>query len=67
MEVKDVKFGADARERMLRGSRNSRRCSTRDAGPKGRKRHRDYAPRSTKDGVTVAKEIELADKLNMGA
>src|SRR5690554_5190175 len=71
MAAKDVKFGADARTRMLRGVDILADAVKVTLGPKGR-----YvviaksfgAPRTTKDGVTVAKEIELADKFeNMGA
>src|SRR5712675_2205633 len=71
MAAKDVKFGADARERMLRGVEILNDAVRVTLGPKGRNVVIDKsfgAPRSTKDGVTVAKEIELADKFeNMGA
>jgi len=71
MAAKDVKFGADARERMLRGVDILNDAVKVTLGPKGRNVVIDKsfgAPRSTKDGVTVAKEIELADKFeNMGA
>src|ERR1700760_4362086 len=71
MAAKDVKFGADARERMLRGIDILADAVQVTLGPKGRNVVLDKsfgAPRSTKDGVTVAKEIELADKFeNMGA
>jgi chaperonin GroEL len=71
MAAKDVKFGADARERMLRGVEILADAVKVTLGPKGRNVVIDKsfgAPRSTKDGVTVAKEIELADKFeNMGA
>ena len=71
MAAKDVKFGADARERMLRGVEILNDAVRITLGPKGRNVVIDKsygAPRSTKDGVTVAKEIELADKFeNMGA
>jgi chaperonin GroEL len=71
MAAKDVKFGSDARERMLRGVDVLADAVRITLGPKGRNVVLDKsygAPRSTKDGVTVAKEIELADKFeNMGA
>src|SRR6201746_1888071 len=71
MAAKDVKFGADARERMLRGIDILADAVQVTLGPKGRNVVIDKsfgAPRTTKDGVTVAKEIELADKFeNMGA
>ena len=71
MAAKDVKFGADARERMLRGVDILNDAVKITLGPKGRNvviEKSFGAPRSTKDGVTVAKEIELADKFeNMGA
>lgn len=71
MAAKDVKFGADARERMLRGVDILADAVKVTLGPKGRNVVIDKsfgAPRTTKDGVTVAKEIELADKFeNMGA
>ncbi|HEX4104891.1 MAG TPA: chaperonin GroEL [Rhizomicrobium sp.] len=71
MAAKDVKFGADARERMLRGIDILADAVQVTLGPKGRNVVLDKsfgAPRTTKDGVTVAKEIELADKFeNMGA
>jgi chaperonin GroEL len=71
MPAKDVKFGADARERMLRGVDVLANAVKVTLGPKGRNVILDKsfgAPRSTKDGVTVAKEIELDDKFeNMGA
>ena len=71
MSAKDVKFGADAREKMLRGVGILAEAVKVTLGPKGRNVvvEKSYgAPRSTKDGVTVAKEIELADKFeNMGA
>jgi chaperonin GroEL len=71
MAAKDVKFGSDARERMLRGVDILADAVKITLGPKGRNVVLDKsygAPRSTKDGVTVAKEIELADKFeNMGA
>ncbi|HWY13652.1 MAG TPA: chaperonin GroEL [Rhizomicrobium sp.] len=71
MSAKDVKFGTDARERMLRGVDILTEAVKVTLGPKGRNVVIDKsygAPRSTKDGVTVAKEIELHDKFeNMGA
>jgi len=71
MAAKDVKFGADARSRMLRGVDILADAVKVTLGPKGRNVVIDKsfgAPRTTKDGVTVAKEIELADKFeNMGA
>ncbi|HYM18024.1 MAG TPA: chaperonin GroEL [Micropepsaceae bacterium] len=71
MAAKDVKFGADAREKLLRGVEILNDAVRITLGPKGRNVVLDKsfgAPRSTKDGVTVAKEIELADKFeNMGA
>jgi chaperonin GroEL len=71
MTAKDVKFAADARERMMRGVDVLANAVKITLGPKGRNVILDKsfgAPRSTKDGVTVAKEIELEDKFeNMGA
>jgi chaperonin GroEL len=71
MAAKDVKFGADAREKMLRGVDILADAVQVTLGPKGRNVVIDKsfgAPRTTKDGVSVAKEIELADKFeNMGA
>src|SRR6187399_1455435 len=71
MAAKDVKFAGDARERMLRGVDILANAVKVTLGPKGRNVVLDKsfgAPRITKDGVTVAKEIELADKFeNMGA
>ena len=71
MAAKDVKFGASARDRMLRGVDILADAVKVTLGPKGRNVVLDKsfgAPRITKDGVTVAKEIELADKFeNMGA
>jgi chaperonin GroEL len=71
MAAKDVKFGADAREKLLRGVDILADAVQVTLGPKGRNVVIDKsfgAPRTTKDGVTVAKEIELADKFeNMGA
>ncbi|MEQ8248260.1 MAG: chaperonin GroEL [Alphaproteobacteria bacterium] len=69
--AKQVRFGNDARERMLRGVDVLANAVKVTLGPKGRNVVIDKsfgAPRITKDGVTVAKEIELADKFeNMGA
>jgi len=71
MAAKDVKFSVDARDRMLRGRRYPRQRGEVTLGPKGRNVVLDKSfgsPRITKDGVTVAKEIELEDKFeNMGA
>jgi len=71
MAAKDVKFGANARDRMLRGVDILADAVKVTLGPKGRNVVLDKsfgAPRITKDGVTVAKEIELHDKFeNMGA
>jgi chaperonin GroEL len=71
MAAKDVKFDTDARERMLRGVNILADAVKVTLGPKGRNvviEKSFGAPRITKDGVTVAKEIELADKFeNMGA
>ena len=71
MAAKDVRFGADARSRMLRGIDILADAVKITLGPKGRNVVLDKAygaPRITKDGVTVAKEIELAEKFeNMGA
>src|SRR5678815_5637023 len=71
MAAKDVKFSVDARDKMLRGIDILNNAEKVTLGPKGRNVVLDKsfgAPRITKDGVTVAKEIELADKLeNMGA
>ena len=71
MAAKDVKFSADARERMLKGVDILANAVKVTLGPKGRNVVIDKAfgaPRITKDGVTVAKEIELEDKFeNMGA
>ena len=71
MAAKEVKFGADARSRMMRGVDILADAVRVTLGPKGRNVVLDKsygAPRITKDGVTVAKEIELADKFeNMGA
>ena len=71
MAAKDVKFSGEARERMLRGVDILANAVKVTLGPKGRNVVLDKsfgAPRITKDGVTVAKEIELEDKFeNMGA
>src|SRR5574340_254130 len=71
MAAKDVKFSSDARQRMLRGVDILADAVKVTLGPKGRNVVLDKsfgAPRITKDGVTVAKEIELEDKFeNMGA
>src|SRR5438874_3734228 len=71
MSAKEVKFGVDARDKMLRGVEILNNAVKVTLGPKGRNVVLDKsfgAPRITKDGVTVAKEIELADKFeNMGA
>jgi chaperonin GroEL len=71
MSVKDVKFGTDSRDRMLKGINILAEAVKVTLGPKGRNVVIDKsygAPRITKDGVTVAKEIELADPFeNMGA
>jgi len=71
MSAKDVKFSGDARDRMLRGVDILANAVKVTLGPKGRNVVIDKsfgAPRITKDGVTVAKEIELEDKFeNMGA
>ncbi len=71
MAAKDVKFSGDARERMLRGVDTLANAVKVTLGPKGRNviiEKSFGAPRTTKDGVTVAKEIELEDKFeNMGA
>ena len=71
MAAKEVKFGVDARTRMLRGVDVLADAVKVTLGPKGRNVVLDKsfgAPRITKDGVTVAKDIELSDKFeNMGA
>jgi chaperonin GroEL len=71
MAAKEIRFGTSAREKVLRGVDNLTDAVKVTLGPKGRNVVLDKsfgAPRITKDGVTVAKEIELADKLeNMGA
>src|SRR5919198_1120384 len=71
MAAKEVRFSGDAREKMLRGVDTLANAVKVTLGPKGRNVVLDKsfgAPRITKDGVTVAKEIELEDKFeNMGA
>src|ERR687898_1277821 len=71
MAAKEVKFALDARDKMLRGVDILADAVKVTLGPKGRNVVLDKsygAPRITKDGVTVAKEIELSDKFeNMGA
>jgi chaperonin GroEL len=71
MSAKEIKFSTDARDRMLRGVELLNNAVKVTLGPKGRNVVIDKAygaPRITKDGVTVAREIELADKFeNMGA
>src|ERR1700687_6370770 len=71
MAAKEVRFSTDARDRLLRGVDILANAVKVTLGPKGRNLVLDKsygAPRITKDGVTVAKEIELADKFeNMGA
>ncbi|MGX5800325.1 chaperonin GroEL [Bradyrhizobium sp. Arg314] len=71
MSAKEIKFSTDARDRMLRGVELLNNAVKVTLGPKGRNVIIDKAygaPRVTKDGVTVAKEIELTDKFeNMGA
>ncbi|MEQ9575740.1 MAG: chaperonin GroEL, partial [Rhodospirillales bacterium] len=71
MAAKEVKFSSDARDRMLKGVDTLANAVKVTLGPKGRNVVIDKAfgaPRITKDGVTVAKEIELTDKFeNMGA
>src|ERR1051325_7018321 len=65
MSAKEVKFGVDARDRMMRGVDILANAVRVTLGPKGRNvvLEKSYgAPRITKDGVTVAKEIELEDK-----
>src|SRR5262249_33345888 len=71
MVAKELRFSSDARDRMLRGIEILNNAVKVTLGPKGRNvvMEKSYgAPRITKDGVTVAKEIELADKFeNLGA
>ena len=71
MAAKEIRFGEDSRARMLRGVNTLANAVKATLGPKGRNvvLEKSYgAPTITKDGVSVAKEIELADKFeNMGA
>src|SRR6476646_7263673 len=71
MSAKEVKFGVDARDRILRGVEILNNAVKITLGPKGRNVviEKSYgAPRISKDGVAVAKEIELSDKFeNLGA
>ena len=71
MSAKEIRFSTDARDRMLRGVELLNNAVKVTLGPKGRNvviASAYGAPRITKDGVTVAKEIELSDKFeNMGA
>src|SRR6202453_3417944 len=71
MPAKDVRFGGDARQRMMRGVDMLAEAVKVTLGPKGRNVLIDKSygsPRMTKDGISVAKEIELSDKFeNMGA
>src|SRR5271167_2679281 len=71
MSAKDVRFSSDARDRMLRGVEILNNAVKVTLGPKGRNvviEKSFGAPRITKDGVTVAKEIELSDRFeNLGA
>src|SRR4051794_7672369 len=71
MAAKEIRFSTDARDRMLRGVETLANAVKVTLGPKGRNVVIDKsygAPRITKDGVTVAKEIELSDKFeNRGA
>ena len=71
MSAKEIRFGEDARSRMVRGVNILANAVKATLGPKGRNvvLEKSYgAPTITKDGVSVAKEIELADKFeNMGA
>src|SRR6195952_5105150 len=71
MAAKDIRFSTDARDRLLRGIDTLNNAVKVTLGPKGRNVVIDKSygsPRITKDGVTVAKEIELSDKFeNMGA
>ena len=65
MAAKEVRFGGDARTRMMRGVNLLADSVKVTLGPKGRNVLIDKsygAPRTTKDGVTVAKEVELSDK-----
>src|SRR6516164_54018 len=70
VNARDFKFSGEAREKMLRGINTLAGAVRVTLGPKGRNVALDksFGPRITKDGVTVAKEIELADRFeNMGA
>src|SRR5574344_116468 len=71
MAAKDIKFGTDARSKMLKGVETLAKTVKVTLGPKGRNVMLDKsygAPKLTKDGVSVAKEVALADKFeNMGA
>jgi chaperonin GroEL len=71
MAAKDIRFSTDARDRILRGAEILNNAVKITLGPKGRNVviEKSYgAPRISKDGVTVAKEIELSDKFeNLGA
>src|SRR6476620_4925657 len=71
MSAKEIRFSTDARDRLLRGIDTLNNAVKVTLGPKGRNVVIDKsygAPRITKDGITVAKEIELLDKFeNMGA
>src|SRR5947209_12136387 len=71
MPAKEIRFSTDARDRLLRGIDTLNNAVKVTLGPKGRNVVIDKsygAPRITKDGITVAKEIELSDKFeNMGA
>ena len=71
MAAKEIRFGEDARSKMVRGVNILANAVKATLGPKGRNvvLEKSYgAPTITKDGVSVAKEIELADKFeNMGA
>ena len=71
MAAKEIRFGEDARARMVRGVNVLANAVKATLGPKGRNvvLEKSYgAPTITKDGVSVAKEIELSDKFeNMGA
>src|SRR3546814_7856980 len=71
MSAKEIRFGEDARAKMVRGVNTLANAVKATLGPKGRNVVLDKsygAPTITKDGVSVAKEIELADKFeNMGA
>src|SRR5580658_11028118 len=71
MAAKEIRFNGDARDRMMRGIDTLANAVKMTLGPKGRNVLLDKsygAPRVTKDGVTVAKEIELTDRFeNMGA